>query len=116
MKSAYTAETLREQLAKVSMPDLNMPAPTKVHRATRAAGLRREFRQAGPAISAATARENFDRIGKPITEWARQHGFNRSLVYMVLSGGCKAKRGKGHQIAVLLGMKQGVAITRGARK
>mgnify|MGYP001578601135 CR=1 FL=1 len=70
----------------------------------------------GSVKSAEEVRENFDRIGKPITEWARQHNFKVSLVYMVLSGGCKAKRGKGHQIAVLLGLKQGVAMTPGARK
>lgn len=59
-----------------------------------------------PGIVAA----DFHRVGKPVTEWAKQHGFAPSLVYAVLNGRCKARRGKSHNIAVLLGLKNGVAL------
>jgi gp16 family phage-associated protein len=52
-------------------------------------------------------RAEFNRIGKPITEWARENGFKHNLVYEVLRGRIKCLRGKSHRIAVLLGMKEG---------
>jgi len=53
------------------------------------------------------ARAEFDRKGLSIAKWARDHGFTRSLVYEVLSGRKKCKRGQSHKVAVLLRMKQG---------
>ncbi|MCK6437748.1 DNA-binding protein [Rivihabitans pingtungensis] len=47
----------------------------------------------------------FEREGRTFSSWALEHGYNRIDVYKVLSGICKAKRGKGHQIAVQLGLK-----------
>lgn len=53
------------------------------------------------------ARAEFDRRGQSIADWARLHGFSRSLVYEVLSGRKKCKRGQSHRVAVLLGLKAG---------
>lgn len=49
----------------------------------------------------------FNRKGITITEWSKSHGFSRVLVHRVMAGKCKALRGSGHEIAVLLGMKSG---------
>ncbi|EBV0925933.1 DNA-binding protein [Salmonella enterica] len=43
--------------------------------------------------------------GKTITEWAAEHGYSRGDVYRVLNGQAKANYGKGHEIAVKLGLK-----------
>ncbi len=45
--------------------------------------------------------------GISIAEWARDHGFDRNLVYSVLSGDRRALRGQSHDIAVSLGIKKG---------
>ena len=47
----------------------------------------------------------FKRRGKTFTEWAIEHGYTRSDVYRVLNGQHKALYGKGHEIAVKLGIK-----------
>ncbi len=47
----------------------------------------------------------FQREGKTFTEWAQEHGYRRTDVYRVLNGLSKAQRGKGHEIAVKLGLK-----------
>ena len=52
-------------------------------------------------------RAHFDRIGKPITIWAREHGYTPTLVYEILHGRILCKRGKSHEVAVLLGLKDG---------
>lgn len=44
--------------------------------------------------------------GIDISAWAKEHGFRRHAVYQVLGGFTKAKRGKAHQIAVALGIKE----------
>jgi gp16 family phage-associated protein len=58
------------------------------------------------------AREKFSRTGLSISDWAQQHGFNRSLVYEVLAGRKKCHRGDSHRIAVMLGIKQGELLPR----
>ena len=58
--------------------------------------------------TAAEARAWFTEQGLSISEWARQHGFGRSLTRQILEGKKPCHRGQSHQIAVLLGMKQGV--------
>jgi len=50
-------------------------------------------------------REKFDSEGKTFAEWAANNGFEPQEVYKVLNGQAKCKRGKGHKIAVLLGLK-----------
>ena len=47
----------------------------------------------------------FKQEGKTFTEWAKEHGYRRDHVYLVLNNACKATRGKGHEIAVKLGIK-----------
>jgi gp16 family phage-associated protein len=55
-------------------------------------------------------RAEFDRKGQSLAAWARDHGFGRSLVYEVVSGRKKCRRGQSHKIAVLLGMKHGEIV------
>ena len=43
--------------------------------------------------------------GETICDWADTHGYPRDMVYRVLGGFHKAHRGRGHEIAVALGMK-----------
>lgn len=59
-------------------------------------------------LSPKQVREEFERLGRSISGWARENGFEPSLVFEVLSGRRRCKRGKSHQIAVLLRLKEGV--------
>ncbi len=54
----------------------------------------------------ARAKAEFFQDGKTVADWARQHNFVPSQVYAVLSGKNKARFGRGHEIAVALGLKQ----------
>ena len=58
----------------------------------------------------AQVREEFLRNGVSIGSWAKANGFKRSDVYAVLDGKNKMKYGKAHEIAVALGMKDGVVV------
>lgn len=51
-------------------------------------------------------KNSFESSGKTITEWAAANGFARNDVYKVLNGQLKCKRGKGHKIAIALGIKK----------
>lgn len=51
-------------------------------------------------------KRQFEADGVAITEWAKERGYKPRLVYAVLSGQVKCKRGKGHKIAVELGLKK----------
>lgn len=51
-------------------------------------------------------RNLFELNGQSIAEWSRNHGFSPALVYRVLRGDTTAKRGKTHEIAVVLGLKR----------
>jgi gp16 family phage-associated protein len=53
------------------------------------------------------ARKWFDQTGTSVAQWAREKGYPVSVVYRVLSGRV-TKRGKSHEVAVLLGIKSGV--------
>ena len=53
-------------------------------------------------------RADFLRRGISIAGWARQHRVSESLVRAVLSKRMKGHRGQSHEIAVLLGLKDGV--------
>lgn len=46
--------------------------------------------------------------GLSISAWARNHGYSAQLVYQVLDGRKRCLRGQSHEIAVRLGMKQGI--------
>lgn len=54
--------------------------------------------------------QDFDRKGISISSWARKHGFPVSTVCQVLNGRRQGRRGQGHKIAVLLGIKDGVIV------
>lgn len=56
-------------------------------------------------------RAEFKRNGISIAGWAAANGFNGNLVLEVLAGRKKAIRGQSHQIAVKLGLKDGVVTT-----
>jgi gp16 family phage-associated protein len=64
------------------------------------------MKRAPTVKTAEQVRMEFDRIGESFTHWAREHGFNPNLVFNVLQGRA-CKRGKSHEIAVLLGLKAG---------
>lgn len=53
--------------------------------------------------------------GITIAQWAREHNKHDSLVREVLAGNKKCHRGESHNIAVLLGIKDGVLTDRPAR-
>lgn len=53
--------------------------------------------------------------GISIAQWARENKKNDSLVREVLAGRKKCLRGECHNIAVLLGMKEGQITTRPGR-
>lgn len=50
--------------------------------------------------------------GMTIAQWAKEHGYPYSSVQQVLSGKSLNIRGKSHEIAVLLGIKEGVIKNR----
>ena len=53
------------------------------------------------------ARKQFRLRGISVAQWARQHGFNPTLVYQVLRSENVPARGQSHKIAVALGLKEG---------
>jgi gp16 family phage-associated protein len=55
-------------------------------------------------------RADFEHRGQSIADWARKHGVSRSLVYEILKGRKKCKRGQCHRVAVLLGLKHGELV------
>lgn len=57
------------------------------------------------------ARSYFEDSGIPVAEWARARGFSSGLVYQVLDGKRKCLRGQSHQIAVALGLKEGLTMS-----
>lgn len=68
-----------------------------------------------PTTSGAEVKAEFRRTGKSISGWARAHGYSAPLVFEVLRGRLKGKRGKAHEVAVLLGLKDGVIEREGGR-
>ena len=63
----------------------------------------------------AEARSWLEYQGITIAQWAREHEKSDSLVREILAGKKKCLRGESHNIAVLLGMKEGVLTSRPAR-
>lgn len=53
-------------------------------------------------------RNELQKRGLSIAEWARQNGFSPELVHQVLNSNRIPIRGKSHQIAVKLGLKDGI--------
>lgn len=56
-------------------------------------------------MTADQVKAKFKRDGITVTQWAQQNGYGRHYVYLVLNGQVKALYGRGHEIAVKLGMK-----------
>jgi gp16 family phage-associated protein len=52
-------------------------------------------------------KRDFNRAGMSISQWAQEHGYAPYLVQQVLSKQSKCTRGKSHEIAVLLNIKEG---------
>ena len=50
-------------------------------------------------------KQDFENKGQTVSAWATERGFAPQDVYKVLNGQAKCKRGKGHAIAVQLGIK-----------
>lgn len=61
-------------------------------------------------LDTTAAKKLFEMSGTSVSEWARARGFSTVLVYQVLDGQRKCRRGQSHQIAVALGLKQGVVM------
>lgn len=57
----------------------------------------------------------FARAGKTFAGWARANGYPVAIVNELMRGRLKGRRGKTHEIAVLLGLKDGVIEREGAR-
>jgi gp16 family phage-associated protein len=53
-------------------------------------------------------RRELEAEGFNFRAWAEANNFSKSSVYMVLSGRRSCRRGAAHNIAVLLGLKDGV--------
>lgn len=52
-------------------------------------------------------RSELQKRGLSIADWARQNGFTPELVHQVLNSNRVPIRGKSHEIAVMLGLKDG---------
>ena len=61
-----------------------------------------------PTRKGEDVRAEFARRGLSISAWARSHGYSAQLVYQVLSGRRGCLRGQCHEIAVRLGLKDGI--------
>ena len=64
-----------------------------------------------PPSRGLTIKREFARRGVSISQWARAHGYSSQLVYQVLAGRKRCIRGQCHEIAVRLGLKDGVLGT-----
>lgn len=56
-------------------------------------------------MDANEVRGKFDASGISVAEWARAWNFSLPLVYAVLNGRARARRGESFRIAVALGLK-----------
>lgn len=59
-------------------------------------------------LTAAEVREDLNRRGKSVRDAAREIGVSDRIVYELLRGRFKGRRGASHKAAVLLGMKDGI--------
>ena len=57
-------------------------------------------------IYAQKVKDDFKQNSLTFTAWAKEHGYRVNDVYRVLNGQVKANYGKGHEIAVKLGLKE----------
>ncbi|UDF37748.1 UNVERIFIED_ORG: DNA-binding protein [Shinella sp. XGS7] len=68
------------------------------------------------AASLARVKHQFYARGEGISGWAEANGFSAAMVYSVLNGRCKARRGQAHRIAVALGLKEPLAVSEGGTR
>ncbi|MCC7632563.1 DNA-binding protein [Stenotrophomonas rhizophila] len=61
--------------------------------------------------TAPEVREELDRQGISIAEFARMHKLDKRATWLVLSGRNKGRRGEAHRAAVVLGIKAGTIDT-----
>ena len=57
------------------------------------------------ALTPEQVKEKFKQQGITFSDWAREHGYRPQEVIRVVNGFSKASYGKGHEIAVKLGLK-----------
>ena len=63
----------------------------------------------GTVRSRNQARAWFENRGLVVSSWARSNQFSPDLVYGVLAGRLRGRRGEAHRIAVALGLKPNVS-------
>ena len=63
--------------------------------------------QSIPKYRLDAVRAEFERNGLAVADWARANGFSPPLVYQILAGRKRCRRGKSHEIAIRLGLKAG---------
>ena len=61
--------------------------------------------------TAAQAKAWLEHQGKSVQAFAREHGVDPATTYQVLAGRKKGRRGEAHEVAVLLGMKEGIILS-----
>lgn len=59
------------------------------------------------ALTVEKLKENFAKEGKTLAQWARENNYKPRDVWLVVGGQNKARYGRGHEIAVKLGLKEG---------
>lgn len=59
------------------------------------------------AITVEQLKAKLSREGRTIKQWADENGYDIQTVYKVVGGTRKALYGRGHEIAVRLGIKEG---------
>nr|DAK22648.1 MAG TPA: hypothetical protein [Caudoviricetes sp.] len=58
------------------------------------------------ALTPEQIKKDFKKRGATFSDWARENGYRPQEVIRVVNGFNKANRGKGHEIAVKLGLKE----------
>lgn len=58
-------------------------------------------------ISPEEFKQNLLTKGQTVSQWARDHGYTPRQASTVLNGQIKARYGRGHEIAVKMGIKEG---------
>lgn len=62
-------------------------------------------RETHMALTPEQVKQKFRREGKTLKQFAEENGFPQEQVYRVMNGTIKGTRGRGHEIAVALGLK-----------
>lgn len=57
------------------------------------------------ALTPDQVRQRLRQRGQTLTQWAREHGYDRKAVYRVIASVDKGHYGRAHDIAVDLGLK-----------